>query len=161
MRIRELMTQPVITCHQNEPLNKAARSMWERDCGSVPVVDDDGGLVGMITDRDICMSAYTRNARLEDILIQNAMAKHVFSCRPDDTLDMAEQLMADKQIRRLPVVDQNNRPVGMLSMNDMARHAASTRRKNGVEKEVVETLAAICQPRHRRAPSPEQVGASV
>jgi len=153
MNIQELMTKPVVTCRPGDNLNTAARLMWEHDCGAIAVVADEGGrLAGMITDRDICMSAYTRGRPLTALSVQNAMAKEVFSCRANDSLEAAERLMSDKQIRRVPVVDGENRPIGMISLNDMVRYAASSSKMDGIEREVVETLAAICQPR----PMPKQ-----
>jgi CBS domain-containing protein len=149
MRVEQLMNQPAITCKPEDTLNTAARLMWENDCGVLPVVDDDGRLVGMVTDRDICMSAYTQGAPLHQLPVSGAMAKEVFSCHPQDSLDSAEQLMSEVQIRRMPVIDDDHHPVGVLSLNDIARHAASTRTSNGLDHEIVQTLAAICQPRLR------------
>ena len=149
MRIEQLMSQPAINCGQNDTLNTAARLMWENDCGVLPVVGDDGRLVGIVTDRDICMSAYTQGKSLHEILVSSAMAKQVFSCHPQDSVDAAEQLMSKSQIRRMPVIDDDNHPIGVLSLNDIARNAGSARRGNGVDHEIVQTLAAICQPRLR------------
>lgn len=141
------MSEPAMTCRTSDCLNTAARLMWEHDCGAIPVTGDDGQLVGIVTDRDICMAAYTRGATLHDIAVSDAMARNVVSCQADDSLDAAERLMSAHQVRRLPVVDRDQRPIGMLSMNDIARSAASSRKKNGLEREVVQTLAAICEPR--------------
>ncbi len=141
--VEQLMNQPAVTCRPTDTLTVAAGLMWDNDCGAVPVVGDDGAVVGMITDRDICMAAYSSGQCLGDVPVSRAMARHVFSCRPDDSIDRAEQIMSDKQVRRLPVVDEAGRPVGVLSMNDLARHTASARTRNGV----LQTLAAISAPR--------------
>lgn len=147
MRIEELMSKPAITCGQDETLNTAAGLMWDHDCGAMPVVGDDGALVGLLTDRDICMAAYTQGRPLQAIPVSQAMARQVFSCHPDESIGAAESLMAEQRIRRLPVVDGEGRPVGLLSLNDVARDAASSRAGNGAQREVARTLAAICQPR--------------
>lgn len=155
MRIEQLMNKPAITCGQDDSLNTAARLMWENDCGALPVVGDDGRVVGVLTDRDICMAAYTQGRPLHAIHAVTAMAKEIFSCHPDESIEAAERLMTDKRVRRLPVVDSENRPVGVLSLNDLARDATSSRKEDGAQREVVKTLAAICQPRPhgtRRAP---------
>lgn len=149
MNVEQLMSQPAITCGPSDTLNTAARLMWENDCGVLPVVGDDGRLVGIVTDRDICMSAYTQGKPLCEILISSAMAKQVYSCHPQDSVAAAEQWMSTAQVRRMPVVDDDEHPVGVLSLNDIARNAASTRTTNGLNQEVVQTLAAICQPRLR------------
>lgn len=149
MKIQDIMTQPATTCMPGDPLNVPAQLMWEHDCGAVPVVDEDGSIVGMITDRDICMAAYTQGSTLQDIPVAEVMATKVFSCTADDSLDAAEKLMSDKKIRRLPVLNGDNRPIGVVSVNDIARYAASSRKKNGVERALTKTLAAICEPRER------------
>jgi CBS domain-containing protein len=143
------MSQPAITCSVHDTLNCAARLMWENDCGVLPVVGDDGRLAGVVTDRDICMSAYTQGKPLSEIPVSSAMARQVFSCHPQDSLAAAEHWMSKVQIRRMPVIDDDNRPVGVLSLNDMARSVATTRTTDGLDQEVVQTLAAICQPRLR------------
>lgn len=156
MRIEQLMSKPAVTCSQDDSLNTAAQRMWEHDCGAVPVVGDDGTVVGLLTDRDICMAAYTQGKPLQAIPVSRAMAKQVFSCHPDDSIEAAERLMTDKKIRRLPVVDGEGRPVGVLSLNDVARDAAGSQAGNGAQREVARTLAAICQPRPpgiRQAPA--------
>lgn len=147
MNIEQIMSSPAVTCREADTLDTAARLMWEHDCGAVPVVDSDGGLVGMITDRDICMGAFTQGGSLQQISVSNAMAKRVFTCQADDDLDDAERLMSDKRIRRLPVIDDERRPIGMLSLNDIARYSASKRAGDGQYRALAETMAAICEPR--------------
>lgn len=147
MNIQEIMSTPPVTCGVYDNLNTAAKLMWENDCGSLPVISSDGDIVGMVTDRDICMATYTRGHAPQEIPVSEAMAKEVFSCHADDSLDTAERLMSEKQVRRIPIVDAGGRPVGLLSLGDIARYAASARKKNGLEREVTQTLAAICQPR--------------
>lgn len=149
MQVKELMSKPAVTCAVFASLNAVARLMWEQDCGAIPVVGEDGALVGIVTDRDICMAAYTQGKPLHAIPVSNAMAKRVFSCHADDTIDAAERLMSEKQVRRLPIVDPDGRPVGLLSLNDIAREVCGKRKKSGVEHEVVQTLAAIGQRRPR------------
>jgi CBS domain-containing protein len=148
MRAQDLMSHPAVTCHVNDPLTIPAHLMWDHDCGAIPVVRDDGKLAGMITDRDICMAAFTQGRRLDEILVNAVMAQHVISAQPDQTLDEIEQRMAAHQVRRLPVVDSDHKPVGVISMNDLAIESAQpdTRMKDRPSKLVL-TLAAICRPR--------------
>lgn len=147
MNVQEIMSKPVVTCRLDDNLNTAAQRMWEHDCGCLPVVNHEGSVMGIVTDRDICMAAYTRGAALHAIPVTNAMARQVFLAHPHDSLEGAERMMSDKQIRRLPVVDRDGRPIGMLSLSDLARHTASSKKKNGGEHVLTETLAAISQPR--------------
>jgi CBS domain-containing protein len=146
MHIKEVMSHPVVTCPTNCTLDAAARLMWEFDCGIIPVVNDDGRLAGVVTDRDVCMAAYTQGRALEAIPLPKAMAKQVVAVHADDSIESAERLMRDNQIRRLPVIDSAGRPVGVLAINDLARLAGRVRR-GVVDRELVDTLAAICQPR--------------
>jgi CBS domain-containing protein len=150
MNVEELMTKPVVTIKAHEHLSVAAQKMWDTDCGVLPVVRDDGRLVGILTDRDICMSAWSQGRVLETIRADEAMSKQVFAVKPDQEIGVAERLMAEHRIRRLPVVDANEKPVGIVSMNDLAREVtrAGGRIKNGVAR-AIDTLAAICQPRKR------------
>lgn len=150
MHIHDIMNSPAVTCRSDDNLATAARLMWDQDCGIVPVVNEHGQLAGVITDRDICMATFTRNSAPQHIQIGDAMAKQVFSCRAEDTVEAAEQVMSDHQVRRIPIVDGDNRPVGILSLNDLARHAISSQTRDGMDREVTKTLAAICQPGPKR-----------
>lgn len=147
MHVQDLMTHPAVTCHVNDGLHDAAQKMWDHDCGVLAVINDEGKVTGMITDRDICMAALTQGRPLHELLVNLAMAKHVIAVGPEQTLAEVEQLMTRHQIRRLPVVDAANRPLGMISLNDLAIEAVhpDTRMKQGMSK-VAQTLAAVCQP---------------
>ncbi len=150
MVISELMTRHVETCGPDDPLDRAARIMWDYDCGCVPVVDVERRVVGMLTDRDICISVHTQGKAATDIRVDEAMAQEVYSCLPDDTIAEAVEIMRSRRVRRLPVVDLGGRLVGLISLNDIAREAVRERtRKNPdvTPEEVGTTLAAICQPR--------------
>jgi CBS domain-containing protein len=146
MRIKEIMTHPVVTCPADSTLDHAARLMWEFDCGIIPVVNDQGRLAGVVTDRDICMAAYTQGRLLSAIPVSTVMATAVVAVHTEDTVETAEASMRENQVRRLPVLDAEDRPVGLVSMNDLAR-LASRARRSAVDRELVRTLAAVCQPR--------------
>ena len=151
MRVHELMTRPIATCDVNDPLNRPAMLMWENDCGAIAVVRDDGVLAGMITDRDICMAAYTQGRSLEDVLVHVAMAQPVISASADQELEEVEDLMALHQLRRIPIVDADNRPIGMLSLTDIAiASAAPTPRIEDGRSRVGTLLAAVSAPRASR-----------
>ena len=145
MRIEQLMSRPVQTCHPEDGLDAAARKMWDNDCGAIPVVDADGKLVGIITDRDICMAAMFQAKPLQAIPVAAVMTRQVYACDEADSIETAERMMQLRQIRRVPVLADGGRPVGILSLNDIAREAGASR-KNGNDREVVQTLAAICEP---------------
>jgi CBS domain-containing protein len=128
--------------------------MWDHDCGCLPVSSGDGveRVVGVITDRDICMSALFQNKPLRELRVADAMAKHVQVCRPRDSLADAEMAMREARIRRLPVVDTDDVLVGIISLADLAQEAARERAattREITESEVGDTLATICEPVHR------------
>jgi CBS domain-containing protein len=146
MKIKELMHAPAITCGVGNSLNEAARLMWDHDCGSLPVVDAAGQVVGIITDRDLCMAAYTQGRPLWAIPVANVMARQIHSVRAEDDVVDAHRLMSERQVRRLPVLDADGRLVGVLSIHDLVRQAAANPHKDGVLR-LVMTLAAAGAPR--------------
>ena len=148
MRIEEIMNENMFTCSTDDTLHTAAKTMWDRDCGALAVVDQAGKLVGMLTDRDICMAAYTKGRVLSEILANEAMARTVHALRRDHTVTDAEELMANHQVRRIPVIDANGKPIGLVSLGDLAREAARSSSKiDGGMGKLVQTFASICQRR--------------
>ena len=150
MHVKEVMSHPVVTCPADSTLDQAARLMWEFDCGVVPVVGDDGRLAGVVTDRDICMAAYTQGGALNSIPVSTAMAKQVVAGHGNDSVESVEAMMRTNQVRRIPILDDENRVMGLVSINDFARLAARARRP-GVDRELVKTMAAVSQPRGNEA----------
>lgn len=154
MRIQDLMTRQVQSCQPEDTLEHAAQLMWNFDCGCIPVCTGDGTsrVAGMITDRDICMSALFQGKALRDLRVSDAMSKSVQTCRASDSLAQAEKILRNARIRRLPVLDERDAFVGMISLADLAREAAreqAQQRKEITESEVGDTLAAICQSRQQ------------
>jgi CBS domain-containing protein len=147
------MSQPAIVCHAQDMLNQAAHLMWYHDIGVVAVVNDQESLVGIITDRDICMAAYTQGRPIQEVSVGEIMTKQVISCAPGDKVKSAEKKMRAHQIRRLPVVGLHGRVQGMLSLNDIAREAEREGDRRSPEvtpAEVAKTLASVCLPREHR-----------
>jgi CBS-domain-containing membrane protein len=152
MNVEEVMTKDVKCCAADATLAKAAQLMWEKDCGCMPVCDRDGRVIGMITDRDICMSAWTKGRALHELRVEGAMAHGIVSCRVQDALTTAEAKMQEHQLHRLPILDDNGRLIGIVSLADIVRSASDGHglRSAGTE-EVVRTLAAVCRPRSHAA----------
>jgi CBS domain-containing protein len=148
MRIREAMSQPAVTCREDMKLDAVVRLMAEFDCGLVPVVNLEGRLSGVVTDRDICLGALNRKLTLDAIPVGEVMARQVFSCRGEELIESAERLMRDQHIHRVPVIDADRRPIGVLSIDDLAR-VADRARHSGVDREFVHTFAEICRLDHR------------
>jgi CBS domain-containing protein len=143
MKAQDLMSRPVETCRSHESLNEAVRKMWEADIGAVVVVDDKNRVAGMVTDRDVCIAAYTQGRPLAGIVIAETMSESVITCGPADDIADAERLMKHHKIHRIPVIDQERRPVGIITLRDLAR-AGDLR---GGAAELMDTFAEISQPR--------------
>lgn len=142
---------PAQTCRPSDSLNEAARLMWELDCGAVPVVNDAGSLVGIITDRDLCMAVYTRGQSLAAFSVESAMATDVATAAPTDPLETIARLMRQRQVRRIPIVE-HGRLVGIVSLADIARHLESEDGFSAVlGLELSRTLASVSEPAHRVA----------
>src|SRR5580704_12306786 len=120
MNVEKLMSTDVKSCMPDHTLACAARIMWEGDCGCVPVVDTGGRVVGMITDRDICMATYLNSRSPHDLRISDFMSQSVLSCHPHDRVTDATAAMRRAQVRRLPVTDSDGAIVGILSLTDVA-----------------------------------------
>lgn len=122
MDVRELMTAPVRAVGIEDTLNCAARMMRDFALGCLPVVDDTGRLVGILTDRDIALSAHEAGEALWRLRVADSMHSPVYTVHPDDDIAMAARVMRRHRVRRLPVVE-GERPVGMISLDDLA-HAS-------------------------------------
>lgn len=145
--VKAIMTDAVCFCSPDQSLNAVAQLMWEHDCGAVPVVAASGELTGIVTDRDVCMAAYTKGLPLTAIVVRDVMARHVHTCAPDDSLVRAATLMASAQVRRLPVADADRRLVGVVSLADIA-HGAPVLGRREAAALVLELVRALSQRPH-------------
>ncbi len=119
----DVMTSPALHCSVRSTLNDAARLMWENNLGAIVVVDDEMYPVGMITDRDISMAAYTQGVPLYHALITSAMSKSVTVAKTTTSVDELREMMAEARVRRVPVVDETNRLCGMVGLSDILAEA--------------------------------------
>lgn len=142
MKLQTVMTADPTTCSPDMNLASVAHLMWDRDCGFVPVVDAAGIVLGVITDRDICMAITTRRLLPEQISAGQAMSRPVHACLPGDTIGSALRTMKELRVRRLPVIDKTGTLRGVVSMNDMV--LAAEEKKQPSAKDILSTLAAIC-----------------
>jgi CBS domain-containing protein len=154
MKVQDVMTKDVKTCKVDADLSMAARTMWMRDCGVLPVVNDEGEVVGILTDRDICIAAGSKNHEPSSIPVSEVITRRVHTCSPGADIHEALEIMRANQVRRLPVVDEQGKLCGILSLNDVAIKAREVRDSTELSAEDVEnTLEAIC--RRRSAPQDE------
>lgn len=134
MRCRDIMTAEVKTASGSLPIREVAALMRDGDMGCIPVVDD-GKLVGVVTDRDIVVRAVAEGHGPETP-VGEAMTTEIFAVRPDDFVFEAIRLMGEKQVRRIPVVDDAGSLAGIISMADIALETED-------ERDIAETLEEI------------------
>jgi CBS domain-containing protein len=147
MRVKDVMMRTAASCHPETNLGAAVEILWNRNCGILPIVDAQEKVIGVITDRDICIALGTRNRLPGDITVKEAATRHVYRCGPDDDVHLALQTMAEFKVRRLPVVDQAGKLEGILSMDDIVRHAEPGNRASELSPEnVVNTLKIVYAP---------------
>jgi CBS domain-containing protein len=115
--------------------------MWNGDCGAVPVVADSK-VVGVVTDRDVCMATFTQGAPPSRLQVKVAMSKELFSCAPDDSIEAVLSAMASQRVRRLPVVTADAKLVGIVSIADIVRWAKPLANPD-VDAAVIDTLGSI------------------
>jgi CBS domain-containing protein len=143
MKVQDIMTTNIGFCRTADNLARAANVMWEKDCGAVPIVDENNRVAGMITDRDICIAVATRDCRAAEIVAGEVCRGGVVSCAPDDKLKDALKKMAKNQVKRLPVVSQNGELVGIISVTDIL---LKTDEDKKLRKQVVSALTEISKP---------------
>lgn len=159
MNVSELMTPNATTISPNARMDQAVKMMAEHDIGCLPVTDDDQRVVGIVTDRDICLAAADRDVPMSALPVSDAMTKEVVAVTPSTPIDHAERLLRERQLHRLPVIDEDQRAIGMISLNDLAQAAAAQRGQSeshdGVTpRDVGQTVAAIAERRSSLAVPP-------
>jgi len=121
MKVSEVMTREVATVSPDQPVQEAASFMLRADAGSIPVTDGDR-LIGMITDRDIAVRGVAKGYGPETP-VRELMTNDIICARIDDDIEEIANKMSEAQIRRLPVVDEQERLCGIVSLGDLAREA--------------------------------------
>jgi CBS domain-containing protein len=146
MKVRAVMNTPAQTVSAESSLAEAGRRMAKDECGVLPVVDSKGKVVGVLTDRDVCVALATKNRRASDIPANEAMSPRVYACGPGDDVQRALETMRYRLIRRLPVVDDAGKLVGILSIDDIVIHAgpASATPEGVTYGEAFRTMRAVC-----------------
>jgi CBS domain-containing protein len=142
MKVSEVMTRDVQTVRPDQPVQQAASFMLSADAGSIPVTDGDR-LIGMITDRDIAVRGVAKGHG-PDTPVRELMSDDVICARADDDVDEIASKMSEAQVRRLPVIDEQERLCGIVSLGDLSRQ--------GDEDSATEALEGVSEPggRHQQ-----------
>ena len=145
MKVKEVMTPDAKSIWITQSLADAAKEMWDNDCGALPVVKEHK-VVGMLTDRDICMAGAMRDRSLAQISVEEIMNRDVHAAKLDENIEKALETMRDFRVRRLPVLNADGELAGIVSMNDIVLKAKPTNgKKPAIEYgDVVKTYQAIC-----------------
>lgn len=162
MKVKDVMMRTAASCTLETNLGAAVEILWNRNCGILPVVDAQQDVVGVVTDRDICIALGTRNLLPGEIVVSQVTSGKVFDCKPDDDIRTAMATMARAKVRRLPVVNANGKLEGILSMDDIVIHSEA--RIPGKTPElshdnVVETLKKVYRPELPQVAQPKAAGA--
>jgi len=142
MKVQDVMTRDVRSCRLDSDLADVVKDIWEADCGVLPVVGPDSRVVGMITDRDICIAVATKGRTADRISVREVVHDHVHMCLSNDTTATALKTMQTHKVRRLPVVDADGHLEGIVSLNDIATHAGAA-----TPAQIAHTLEGICERR--------------
>ena len=123
MKVRDAMHEGVTWVEPNAAIADLARMMRDEDIGSIPGGENDR-LVGMVTDRDIVCKGLANGKDVSGLTARDVMSGPIVYCRADEEVDDAVRIMEEHEIRRLPVINENKRMVGILSMGDIADGAS-------------------------------------
>lgn len=146
MKVKDVMTQSAVCCGLETNVGRAVELMWNRNVGMLPVVDGDGKLIGVVTDRDICIAMGTRNRLSGELNVGEVAIGKVFTCKPNDDVHEALHEMGNHQVRRLPVVNDQGVLQGVLSMDDLILHSEVGKLRGACElssEEVASTLKKV------------------
>ncbi len=140
MKVRDYMSNEVFSCTPSTSVYDAAKLMQENHVGCIPICDNENCMIGVVTDRDLVLRCIASDKNAKETPVSDIMTTNVWTCKPDDEMTNAQNKMGDEQIRRLPVVDNNGKVIGMLTIGDLV--------KNDLElgqNEVSDTLNSICE----------------
>jgi CBS domain-containing protein len=148
------MAKPPAYCSPETNLAAAVEILWRQNCGILPIVDSKEKVVGLITDRDICVALGTRNRLPSDMTVSEVASGKVIACKPDDDLRGALATMAQAKVRRLPVIEAGGKLQGILSIDDVVLRTETGILKKDSElsfEDVVNTLKIVYAPKPLRS----------
>jgi CBS domain-containing protein len=143
MKIKSIMTEPVQSCGPGTNLASIVETMWTHDCGIVPVVNERGEAVGIVTDRDICIALGTRNVVAAALTARDVMTQPVIGCAPEEDCFNALLTMEHHRVHRLPVLGIGGVVLGIVSIDDIVKRAARAPAGDPLRMGVMEVLAAV------------------
>ena len=145
MLVRDLMSKRVVVCTPSDSAERAAILMKKHGVGAIPVVLEnvDPLLEGIITDRDLCCGVVAQAMKADAISVRDLMTRVPVTCEAEDTVEFCEDLMQENQVRRIPVVDESGRCIGIVAQSDLALHVPAA--------QIASTIAEISKPSPSKA----------
>jgi CBS domain-containing protein len=146
VKVKKVMNSKVNSCGRDTDLVTAAQAMLQNECGALPVLDS-GKVVGIITDRDICLALAAKGQSASSTTVDQIMSTDVYQCFPNDNLKSALKTMRQKRVRRLPVTDPEGTLEGILSITDVALKAGKNNGKGRSPsfRSVLRAYRGICE----------------
>jgi len=161
VKVNEVCTRNVRTCTPETRLSEAGWSMWEGDCGILPVLDGAGKLLGVLTDRDLCLSVSTKSRPAAEIAVREAFSGNVLTCGTQDEVRDALRIMRQAGVRRLPVVDRQGTLEGILSLDDVALASQADRQAKPTDvtfEDLALAMKSMCARRSAAKPPADPSG---
>lgn len=152
MRVLDIMMGTPYYCRPETNLGSATELMWTGNCGFLPVLGANGEVVGVITDRDVCIALGTRHLAPGNVVVGEVMSTNVYSCAPEDDVHFALGAMKAGRVRRLPVIAKDGTLVGVISMDDVLLRAEATNVTKPDEISALEVVEAFRSINTRQLP---------
>ena len=142
-KCNEVMTKNPVCCLPNDRVEKAAELMKSKNIGSIPVIENEQTkkLVGIVTDRDLAMKIVAEGLDAKSTKVEAVMTRKVVTCRTEDDLQKALDAMAEHQLRRIPVVDKDNKIIGIIAQADVATRVDQPEKTAEMVKEISQSKA--------------------
>jgi CBS domain-containing protein len=154
--VKEIMVRSPKSCGKNEALSKVIKEMAESKIGTMPVVDKDKKVIGILTDRDIALTIGRTNKHISDLRVHEAMTHEAHTCGPEDDADKVFMIMRTQKVARLPVTDRDGTLKGLISLNTVLRQLHDNRGMNDAEyserKSVITSLHSAAAQNHMMSP---------
>ncbi len=144
MKCKEIMTKDPVCCLPDDGVQQAAKLMRDEDVGVIPIVEDEDTrtLLGIVTDRDLALRVVAEGRDIATTRLKDVMTTGAIACRADDDSRKALDAMEENQVRRIPVVDSNNKVIGIISQADVATRLAEPKKTAEVVEEISKAHAA-------------------
>ncbi len=145
VRTHEIMTRSVVTVQPNDTVERAAQLMGNNNCGALPVVDNGNRIIGMVTDRDLTIRSTGLGQDPRQARVNDCMTHGSFACHANNSLKDCMRQMSRHQIRRLPVINDHNQVIGIISQADLARYTGAYP-GHGARRAMADVLSAVSEP---------------